>query len=121
MLYVEAGIYTCKVCDFKNHYVYNMVNRQTQKFDKFSICLMFENNTHLIRFDFGSKYELRHKNNWHTDNEYIVRGSHVHILSSPNKRVKKNVIPIDDIEEFKNLKTMKEAFLEAINYLNIKK
>lgn len=121
ILDVEPGIYSCRVHDFKNQIIYNMINRQSNKRDKFSICLMFENNLHLIRFDFGSKDELKHKNDWKTAKEHYVKGSHVHILANSNKYVPKNVIPIDNINGFRNLKTMKDAFQEAIKYLNIKK
>lgn len=118
---LEAGIYRCTVCDYKSHIRYNMINRQTEKDDKFSICLILPNNIHLIRFDFGSEYEIKHKNNWNTSSEYYVKGSHVHILANPGKYERKNVIPIDKFDTFKNFKTMKEAFKKSINYLNIRR
>ncbi|MBM6786964.1 hypothetical protein B6U55_03020 [Ligilactobacillus salivarius] len=76
-----------------------------------------ENNYHLLRLDFGDN--LRHTNNIGKEDEYKVYGSHAHFNAPPGKYDKKNVVPIEDISEFKNLKLIRDVFLEYINYTNI--
>lgn len=77
------------------------------------------NKVHLIRLDFGTN--LRHINNFGTANEEIVRSSHAHINSPAGKYTPKNVVPISEIDEFKNIKEIKAGLDEFISYTNIKK
>ena len=114
-----AGKYKCTVIDRSRDVVYKLMILCTPIKTKFSISLMFsESHYHLIRFDFGE--DLRHINNYHSDNEKEILGSHVHLNAPPGKHNAKNVIPISSIDEFKNIKIIKDAFLEFIKYTNIK-
>ncbi len=121
---VEGVVYTghtykCEVRDVLRKISYNLLVHTTPIETHFSISLMFtENHFHLIRFDFGDN--LRHTNYAGTDHEKIVVGSHVHYNASPQKYAPKNVVPIEEIDEFKNIKIIKDAFVEFLKYTNIK-
>ncbi len=85
----------------------------------FTIGLMFdENKRHLIRLDFGEN--LRHTNDINTKNETVIYGSHAHFNAPSGKYVPKNVVPISNISEFKNINKIREALLTFIDYTNIK-
>lgn len=120
-LIIDNGSYECDVID-KNRdikYKFRTFVAPDASKNHFSIGLrILSNNIHLIRFDFGST--LRHTNNFGTPDAYKVIGSHVHILSRSDKSAHKNVIPIDDIDNYKNLKTISEVFLEFIKDNSIK-
>lgn len=117
-LIYDNGKYRCEVVDHANEILYAFSVNSTPVPEVFSISLRFlKNNYHLLRLDFGKS--LRHINNFGKENEYIVHGSHAHFYSSPSKHDIKNVVPIADISEFKNLNTIAEVFLEYIKYTNI--
>lgn len=116
---LSAHTYRCKVKDRKRHIIYQFQIHSTPISTRFSIGLMFcENHVHLIRLDFGN--DLRHTNNYGSDNEEVIYGSHAHINSSASKYSVKNVIPIGQIDDFKNLKRIKEVLIQFIKYTNIK-
>ncbi|KRL84035.1 DUF6978 family protein [Ligilactobacillus apodemi] len=118
-LIYESGAYRCNVKDLERNILYEFTVHTTPIQSRFSIGLRFlDVKKHLLRLDFGNT--LRHKNNQNKDNEYVVYGSHAHIYSSDNKYEPKNVIPISDLDEFKNLKYIRDVFLEYIRYTNIK-
>lgn len=111
--------YRCEIVDKSRNIFYKLLVHTTPIKTTFSISLMFvENHYHLIRFDFGEK--LHHINYIGTDHEEDVWGSHVHYNASPSKYDPKNVIPIGEISEFKNIKVIKDAFSKFIDYTNIK-
>lgn len=117
-LIYDNGKYRCEVIDHANNILYAFSVNSTPVSEVFSISLRFlENNYHLLRLDFGKS--LRHINNFGKENEYTVHGSHAHLYSSPSKYDVKNVVPIADISEFKNLNTIADVFLEYIKYTNI--
>lgn len=114
-----SSTYKCQIIDKNEKIEYCFSTHTTPLPTNFSIGLRIEkNNIHLIRFDFGEN--LRHKNNFGQKNEYVITGPHVHILSSSNKRVPKNVIKVDNINSFKNLKIINDVFQQFISYTNIK-
>lgn len=116
-LIYSTGKYTCEVVDNLNNIVYIFSTLTTPVPNIFTISLRFtENNYHLLRLDFGDN--LRHTNNIGKEDEYKVYGSHAHFNAPPGKYDKKNVVPIEDISEFKNLKLIRDVFLEYINYTN---
>lgn len=118
-LVVKRGKYQAIIVDNNQNISYYLDVLATPVNTTFTISLRVQkNNLHLIRFDFGEM--LRHKNNYGKNNEYYVHGSHVHINSLPNKESPKDVIPISNIDEFKNLKTIQDAFQEFVVYTNIK-
>ena len=118
-LVYSAHTYRCQVIDRIRNIEYDFLVHTTPLETQFSLSLMFtENHYHLIRFDFGEN--LRHTNYVGTDHEEVIVGSHVHYNASPNKYDPKNVIHIGEIEEFKNIELIKDAFLEYIKYTNIK-
>ena len=118
-LIYDNGKYRCEVIDNLNNIEYVLNVNMTPIPSIFSISLRFvENNYHLLRLDFGDN--LRHTNNYGKEDQYEVRGSHAHIYAPPGKYDKKNVIPIGNISEFKNLKLIRDVFLEYIDYVNIK-
>lgn len=120
-LVVDSGSYECNVVDQNRDIEYRFRTFVAPDISKnhFSIGLrILSNNIHLIRFDFGNS--LWHTNDFGTPNEHRVKGSHVHILSRPDKNVRKNVIPIDDIDSYKNLKMISEVFLEFVKDNSIK-
>lgn len=120
LIIVSAHTYRCVVKDKMRKIIYNFQVHTTPISTNFSVGLMFlENKVHLIRLDFGTN--LRHINNFGTANEEIVRGSHAHINSPAGKYTPKNVIPISEIDEFKNIKEIKAGLDEFISYTNIKK
>ncbi|MFC0290068.1 DUF6978 family protein [Bombilactobacillus bombi] len=111
--------YKCQIDDHRNSVFYALNVHTTPVETIFSIGLRdIESNIHLIRFDFGN--HLRHTNNQGKKNEKIIHGSHVHFMSVPDKYSVKNVIAVGSIEEFKNLKRIKETFLKFIDYTNIR-
>lgn len=116
----SSHTYRCSVKDNKRGIIYQFQVHSTPIITKFSVGLMFvENKVHLIRMDFGD--DLRHTNNYVTENEVVILGSHVHINLPAGKYVSKNVIPIGSINEFKNIKKIKDGLDEFISYTNIKK
>lgn len=118
-LVILTNSYRCEIVDETRNIFYKLLVHTTPVETTFSISLMFlENHYHLIRFDFGKS--LRHVNYIGTDHEEVVVGSHVHYNASPSKYDAKNVLPISDISEFKNIKVIKDAFLKFIDYTNIK-
>lgn len=120
-LIVDNGSYICNVIDKSRDikYEFRTFVAPDPSRKHFSIGLrILSNNIHLIRFDFGST--LRHTNDFNTPNAYPVKGPHVHILSHSSKKVHKNVIPIDNIDSYKNLKSISDVFLEFIKDNNIK-
>jgi len=118
-LVYETGSYYCKIRDRDNNITYSLGIHTTPINSRFSVGLRFtEVNKQLLRLDFGDT--LRHTNNQGKVNEYIVHGSHAHFNSPNDKYSKKNVIPIADLPEFKNLKLIHDVFIEYIRYTNIK-
>lgn len=108
----------CNVMDPERDIMYLLNVHTTPSPDFFSISLIFvETNRHLVRFDFGNT--LRHTNNKGTNKEEIIVGSHVHFNAPPGKYDAKNVIPIGNIEEFVNLKTIHDAWNQFTRYANI--
>ena len=104
-LVFKANTYRCKVKDAYNDILYILNIHTTPISTRFSIGLRFTGiNKHLLRLDFGDT--LRHTNNRGEADEYIVYGSHAHFNSSDDKYSNKNVIPIDKLSEFKNLKLL---------------
>lgn len=86
----------------------------------FSILIRFKDDPHhLVRIDFGDN--LRHTNKFGTDDEYVVLGAHMHVYALPGKNAPKDVIPIEDVSEFKNVKTIAEAYKEFLVYVNIQR
>lgn len=84
----------------------------------FTIVLRFSDYPHhLLRLDFGQ--HLRHKNNYGTDDEYVVTGSHCHVYTLPDKQSLKNVTAISDITEFQNIAIISEAYSQFLEYTNI--
>lgn len=67
--------------------------------------------------DFGD--DLRYVNNYGTKSELVILGSHAHLNSLAGKYVSNNVIPIGSIDEFKNVKKIKDALDEFISYTHI--
>lgn len=117
-LIYTSNTYKCQIIDKNEKIEYCFSTHTTPLPTNFSIGLRIEkNNIHLIRFDFGEN--LKHTNNYGEKDEYVVLGSHVHILAEPNKRTPKNVIKIDDITSFKNLKIINDVFRQFISYTNI--
>ena len=115
----EAHNYSCEIKDKSRNIIYDFTVHTTPIESRFSIGLRFTSVCKfLIRFDFGDT--LKHKNNFGLSNETVITGSHVHINSATNKYKNKNVIPISSFEDFKNLKLIKDVFLEVINYTNIR-
>lgn len=120
-LVAEREEYVCTVNDNVRNieYKFRTFMAADPSREHFSIGLRIPyNNLHLIRFDFGST--LKHTNNFKTDHEDLVSGSHVHILSLADKMACKNVIPIDDIAEYKNLKRISDVFLRFVEDSNIR-
>ncbi|MCI5761465.1 DUF6978 family protein [Ligilactobacillus agilis] len=118
-LVFKANTYRCKVKDAYNDILYILNIHTTPISTRFSIGLRFTGiNKHLLRLDFGDT--LRHTNNRGEADEYIVYGSHAHFNSSDDKYSNKNVIPIDKLSEFKNLKLLYDVLWEYIQYTNIK-
>lgn len=114
-----SNTYKCQIIDKNEKIEYCFSTHTSPLPTNFSIGLRIaKNNIHLIRFDFGEN--LRHTNNFGQKNECVIIGSHVHILSSPDKRAPKNVIKIDNINGFKNLKIINDVFQKFISYTNIK-
>ncbi|WP_235971898.1 DUF6978 family protein [Limosilactobacillus urinaemulieris] len=102
-LILSSHTYRTSVEDEKRKIIYQFQVHSTPIATRFSVGLMFiDNRIHLIRLDFGD--DLRHTNNYGTDNEIVVLGSHAHVYSPAGKYISKNVIPISSIEEFKNIK-----------------
>lgn len=108
----------CKVIDHEREieYLFNVL--LTKRSDKFNIGLFsLEYQKFLLRFDFGDT--LRHKNNYGTENEYMVFGPHIHVFDLPDKRSEKNVIPIESVESFKNLYHIADIFDKFVKATNI--
>lgn len=118
-LVYETGTYRCKIKDRDHDIMYGLSIHTTPIRTKFSVGLHFiDANKQLLRLDFGDT--LRHKNNLDEIDEYTVIGSHAHFNSPNDKNSKKNVIPIGNLPEFKNLKLIHDVFIEYIRYTNIK-
>ncbi len=118
-LVYETGSYRCKIEDRTHDIMYSLNIHTTPISTRFSVGLRFIGvNKQLLRLDFGDT--LRHTDNQDEVDEYIVIGSHAHFNSPNDKHSKKNVIPIGDLPEFKNLKLIHDVFLEYIRYTNIK-
>lgn len=117
-LVLVSNTYRCTVEDKTRHIIYDFNIHSTPISTHFSIGLMFnENKYHLIRLDFGDN--LRHTNNVGTSNETVIVGSHAHFNAPSGKYSPKNVIPIGDFNEFKNLKKIKDVLSKFIDYTNI--
>ncbi|WP_367341832.1 hypothetical protein [Limosilactobacillus sp.] len=117
---LSAHTYRCEVKDRQRNIIYQFQVHSTPIATRFSIGLMFcDNHIHLIRLDFGE--DLRHTNNYGTDEEKVICGSHAHFNSPANKYASKNVIPIGKIDEFKNIKFIRDVLMQFIKYTNIKK
>lgn len=99
-LILSSYTYKCRVKDVERQILYDFRVHTTPVSTIFSIGLMFdENKNHLVWFDFGEN--LRHVNDYGTENEKVIYGSHVHFNSPAGKYVPKNVIPVGGIDEFK--------------------
>lgn len=97
-------------------YIINILETPIQT--TFTITLRFKDDPHhLLRFDFGN--ELRHKNDYGKPTQYSVIGSHLHIYALPDKKSIKNVVPISNIKEFKNISIIADAYAEFVRYTNI--
>ena len=117
-LILTSHTYRCSVKDNKRGIVYRFQIHSTPITTRFSVGLMFiENRIHLIRLDFGD--DLRYVNNYGTKSELVILGSHAHLNSLAGKYVSNNVIPIGSIDEFKNVKKIKDALDEFISYTHI--
>ncbi|UYD07854.1 DUF6978 family protein [Limosilactobacillus vaginalis] len=117
-LILTSHTYRCSVKDNKRGIVYRFQIHSTPITTRFSVGLMFiENRIHLIRLGFED--DLRHVNNYGTKSELVILGSHTHLNSPAGKYVSKNVIPIGSIDEFKNVKKVKDALDEFISYTHI--
>ena len=110
--------YKAELLDEQENIEYVLNVLETPIKTNFTIALRFQENPHhLLRFDFGQ--DKRHINNFNSDQAYTIVGSHIHIYSLPDKNSPKNVIPINDISEFKNVSILAEAFIKFIEYTNI--
>lgn len=110
--------YRCGVIDKSRKIMYSLNIHTTPVNTVFSIGLMIiENHKHLVRFDFGEG--LKHTNNIGIDDEEVIHGSHVHFNSPAGKYESKNVVPIGNIENFSNIRTIIKAWERFIKYANI--
>lgn len=97
---------------------YILTTNQTPIETRFTIALILKTNQYtLVRFDFGET--LKHTNNFGTDNEEVIKGSHVHIYCAPSKYSPKNVYPVASIPNLQSITLIKNAFLEFISYTKI--
>ncbi|GFZ26141.1 DUF6978 family protein [Lactobacillus corticis] len=118
-LVFSSHSYRCKVVDKKRKILYDLQVHETPLDTVFSVGLMFEENKrHLVRLDFGPN--IRHTNNIGTEQETVIIGSHAHFNSDSGKYSPKNVVPIADLSEFKNLYRIREVVNKFIKYTNIK-
>ncbi|MFP7481254.1 DUF6978 family protein [Weissella paramesenteroides] len=98
---------------------YILTTNQSPIETRFTIALILKINHYtLVRYDFGKT--LKHTNDYGTDHEQVIRGSHVHIYCAPNKYSPKNVYPISDFPRLHNIELIKSAFLEFISFTHIK-
>lgn len=120
----------CEIDDNNRGIRYRLLINETPVPTVFTILLMFDlnknnkwtklNHYHLMRFDFVGNKNSRHINNYGTKHESYVYGNHVHIMVPPDKNSPKKAIPIGDINEFKNLKAIKDAFYSFLKINNVK-
>lgn len=116
----SANNMSCYVIDYERNIKYDFKVHRTGMDDKFSIGLLnFVEKKFLLRFDYGST--LRHVNNRGDDNEYTVVGPHIHVWSEPNKYSNKNVIPIENTKDFKNIYHISEVFDKVVTVSNIRR
>lgn len=115
----QSKTFKCSVKDNSRNIVYKFNAHTTPISTNFSIGLIIDKNKyHLLRFDFGK--DLRHINDFGTDHEKTIIGSHVHIYAPSGKYIPKNVIPISSYKDFKNLKSIVEVMDKFVSYVNIK-
>lgn len=118
-LILSSNSYKCSVEDKVRSIIYDFHIHTTPIATIFSIGLMFQDNRyHLVRLDFGDN--LRHTNYINTNHSIVVYGSHAHFNAPSGKYSPKNVVPIGSINEFKNIRKIKDALLKFIDYTNIK-
>lgn len=111
---------SCYVIDYKRNIKYDFKIHKTKIADRFSIGLMnLTEGNFLLRFDYGST--LRHKNNIGCDNEYTVVGAHIHVWAKTDKYSNKNVIPIENTKDFRNIYHISEVFDKVITVSNIRR
>lgn len=119
-LILSSNSYKCLVKDKVRNIIYDFHVHMTPIATIFSIGLMFRDNKyHLVRLDFGEN--LRHTNYANTEHSVVIYGSHAHFNAPSGKYSPKNVVPIGNISEFKNIKKIRDALIEFIDYTNIKK
>jgi hypothetical protein len=85
----------------------------------FSISLRFKDDPHtLLRFDFGD--HLRHTNRWNQSDEHVVVGPHMHVYAIAEKKVPKDVIPLNDVRGFPRVRVIRDAYLAFLEYANVR-
>lgn len=107
----------CTILDEKRDIKYILNVHRTEIHNRFSIALINQNlGNVLLRFDFGDHI---HRNNCGTNREYKVFGSHIHVWAPSSKHANKNVIPITELEDFKNIYNIALAFDKFVQTTNI--